>query len=357
MRLIQVVNARAEHDFLTRLRPGFLRPAACLCGLLLGAGCAPAVKQAPPPEMAAKFEAPAAVAQASPAVREAEALLSKGDAARAKQVLQASLAKQPDDARAELDLGLAHEALGETLEAEGAYRRAIALRPGLGEAHNNLALILRDQEKLDAAIQELDLAAAATPPPAGVHENLALALEDAGRMQEAEGAYSAAVREAPSNPILRANFGLFLLKTKAGDRALVELRAGLAHAQGQRAALIALGNGLRRAGKPDEAVRALREAVDAGPGPASSAVHTELALAQNAAGDAQGAKTSLEAALKLDGKNGAAHYALGSIYAQEHDLSLAKQHLAAVIALKSSPELAARAREKLAALESSKPKR
>jgi Tfp pilus assembly protein PilF len=358
MRLMQVVNARAEHDSPARLRPGSVSSAAVfLCGLLLGAGCAPAIKQAPPPDLAAKFETPAPVPQASPAVREAEALLSKGDALKAKQVLQASLATHAADARAELDLGLALEALGETPAAEAAYRRALAIQPGLGEAHNNLGLLLRDQDKMDAAIEELRLAASATPAPGGVHENLALALEDAGRSQEAEQAYTAAVREAPKNPILRANFGLFLLKAQAAERALVELRAGLEHAQGQRTALIALGNGLRRAGKPDEAVRALRQAVDAGPGPASSAVHTELALALNAAGDAQGAKAALETAITLDAKNAAAHYAVGSIYAQEHDVAKAKQHLGTVIALKTSPELAARAREKLSALETPKPKR
>ena len=344
MRLKQVVSANRKKLVLH------------LCVLMLS-GCASAPKPAAvepadlidPPPAAAKGSSKAAP-PSSTLVREAEGLLAKGDAPGAKAKFAQAVAANAADVRAQLGLGLSFEALGQPAEAEAAYRAAISAEPGFAEAHNNLGLLLRDGGNDAAAIEQLKLALAADPKLVSAQTNLALALEDAGSTEDAAAAYERAVQLAPKDALLRANRGLFLLAQKQADAALVQLRAGLAAANGDRAALLALGNGFRRAGKPDEAVRALKQAIAAGDGKPTPALLSELALAQNAAGDGAGAKASLEQALQLEPRYATAHYLLGSIEAAAGDLKAARAHYDRCIALEPKGPLAAKSKEKLAAL-------
>lgn len=290
-------------------------------------------------------------------VKEAEGLLAKGDAAGAKAKFEAALASQPEDARAQLGLGLSEEALGHGAPAERAYRRAAEIDPSLAEAHNNLGLLLRDKGDLEGAIAALRKAAEADPKLASAQANLALSLEEAGKPDEAGGAYKKALVLSSEDAMLRANYGLFLLNQGQIEAAQEELTRGLAQAKGDRAILLALGNGLRRAQKPDVAVRALREAIAAGDGKPTPALLSELSLAQNAAKDEAGAKASLEEALKLDPKYATAHYLLASLLAAEGDYKSAVLHYKRCIDLDPKSDLSRRAKEKLTAANDAAKKR
>jgi Tfp pilus assembly protein PilF len=296
----------------------------------------------PPPTAKAK-------PNSSPLVREAEQLLAKGDAQAAHDKFTQATAADANDARAQLGLGLSAEALGKPDEAERAYRAAIAADPELAEAHNNLALMLRDKGQDAAAIEELQRALQLDPTLASAQANLALAYEDAGQNDQADTAYLKAVQLAPKDALLRSNRALFLIARGRNEDALTDLRAGLASANGDRAALVALGNGFRRAGKPDEAVRALNGAISAGDGKPTPALLAELALAQVAAKQESEAKITLEKALGLDPKYATAYYLLGSIEA-ERDPKTAKKHYEKCIALEPTGPLAAKAKAKLAQL-------
>jgi Tfp pilus assembly protein PilF len=297
-----------------------------------------------PPPTAAK-----AKPKSSPLVREAEALLGKGDYAAANAKFKQAVEADAGDVRAQLGLGLSAEALGKPDEAEGAYRAAITADAGFAEAHNNLALLLRDKGDDAGAMEELQAALKADSTLASAQANLAMAYEDAGRSDEAQAAYARAVQLAPKDALLRSNRALFLLARGKPDDALTDLRAGLTAAAGDRAALVALGNGFRRAGKPDEAVRALNGALGAGDGKPTPALLSELALAQVAAKQEDDAKISLEKALGLDPKYATAYYVLGSIEA-ERDPKAAKKHYEKCIALEPNGPLAAKAKAKLAQL-------
>lgn len=338
---VRLARATARFDWLLLF---LALSAAC-------AGGAPKPQSAPPPETLIE-DAPRqqrAARPASPLVKEAEALYAKGDAQGAYEKFEAALAADADDARAYLGLGLSAEALGKREAAGRAYRKASELDPTLAEAHNNLGLLLRDDGDLEGAIAALTRALEADPKLPSAQANLALALEDAGRADDAGRAYEKAVALAPDDPMLRANYGLFLLARGRAEPAAQELLAGVARAKGDRAALLALGNGLRRAQKPDVAVRALREAIAAGDGKPTPALLSELSLAQNAAGDAAGAKASLEEALRLAPKYATAHYLLGSLLAGEGDFKAAAQHYKRCIELEPQGELSRKAREKLQA--------
>jgi Tfp pilus assembly protein PilF len=338
MRLKQVVRANLD--------------AIAICAALALTACGGA-KQRPADTSADELMGPPPSASAkppsSPLVREAEALLAKGDAQGAQAKFSEAVAADPQDVRALLGLGLCEEALGKPAEAERAYRAAIAVDAGFAEAHNNLGLLLRDKGDDASAIEELALATRADPKLASAQANLALALEDAGRSEEADAAYARAVQLSPKDALLRANRALFLIGRGRNDDALVDLRAGLAAASSDRAALVALGNGFRRAGKPDEAVRALNAALQAGDGKPTPALLSELALAQLAARDEAGARTSLEQAVALDARYATAYYLLGSLEA-DRDPTSARKHYEKCIALEPHGPLAGKAKAKLAQL-------
>ncbi len=300
--------------------------------------------------MAAPTENPRTLPKANAHVREGEGLLSKGDAKGARAKFEAAIAENPKDARAQLGLGLAQEALADYVAAERAYRAAIETDPKLAEAHNNLGLLLRDAGKDAEALEALTRAAELDPNLASAQANLALALEDAGRIAEAQAAYERAVTLTPDDAMLRANQGLFLVENGDAQGATLTLRAGLQRAKGNRAALLAIGNGLRRAAHPDEAVRALRSAIEGGDGKPTPALLSELALAQHAAGDPDGAKLSLEQAIALDPKFASAHYVLGGILASQGDLKGGAEHYKKCLELEPKGPLAAKAKEKLAAV-------
>ncbi len=283
-------------------------------------------------------------------MREGEGLLANGDEAGAKVKFVSAIREDGSDPRAQLGLGLAEEALGDLAAAESAYRKAIELDPKLAEAHNNLGLVLRDAGKDTEALTELMSAAELDPRLASAQANLALAFEDAGRIAEAREAYERAIALTPDDAMLRANQGLFLLENGDEQGATLTLRAGLQRAKGNRAALLAIGNGLRRASHPDEAVRALRSAIEAGDGQPTAALLSELALAQHAAGDGPGAQTSLEEAIVLDPKLASAHYVLAGMLAASGDLKRAAKHYQRCIELEPKGPLAARAKEKLSAV-------
>lgn len=80
----------------------------------------------------------------------------------------------------------------ESSDPEGAitaYRRALAGRPDLADAHNNLGRLLHDRGELAAAEGHYRLALCAQPGVALYWFNMGVVLEDGGRVAEAIEAY------------------------------------------------------------------------------------------------------------------------------------------------------------------------
>ncbi|HEX4455809.1 MAG TPA: tetratricopeptide repeat protein [Kofleriaceae bacterium] len=102
--------------------------------------------------------------------------------------------------------GLALEAAGELDTAMAAYGRAIAGRPDLADAYNNLGRIHHDRGELADAESLYRLAICAAGTIALYWFNLGVALEDAGRHAEAVAAYERAL--ALDNSLADAHFNL-----------------------------------------------------------------------------------------------------------------------------------------------------
>jgi Tfp pilus assembly protein PilF len=288
---------------------------------------------------------------ASPLVKQGEAKLGQNDAAGAKQLFEQALAQNPSDARAALDLGIASEQLGDVAAAESAYRTALAAKPDMTQAQTNLGALLREKGALPEAISWLEKASAAGS--AGAHQNLALTYEDQGKLDAAAKHYAEALKLQPDDVMTRANYGLLLLKQEKPQLAVRELEQARDGAKGNRPALLAIGNGLRRAGANDAALVAMENAVNTGE-PATPALLSELALAQRTAGKREQAVATLQKVIAMDAQYATAHYLLGNMLAADKNFAEAKQHYERYLKLAPTGEHAARAKERLAVIAKTK---
>ncbi len=101
------------------------------------------------------------------------------------------------------------------------------------------------------------------------------------------------------------------------QNALIELRRALPLADGDAAVLSAIGSGLRRAGDPAMAVRALNDAVEASQaeGGVPPALVAELALAEFATGSRPQAEQRLRDLLTSAPSYATSHYLLANMLA------------------------------------------
>ena len=285
---------------------------------------------------------------ATDAVREAEEHLAEGRVAEAKGLLEDAIATNSEDARAWFDLGLAQEMDQETGEAEASYRTAVRLERAFPAALNNLGLLLRSQERVDEALEFLRRAADLSPRDPATLTNFALALEESGNTSEARTAYERAVNAAPEDGRIRANYGLLLLSLGEVDAAARELVRALSRtSEDDVPSLLALGNGLRRAGRASEALVAMRRAVAAADDRATPALLSELALAERAAGERPAAEATLARALSLDADYATAHYLLANMQAGRGAFADAIRHYRRYLALEPNGAHADTARERL----------
>jgi tetratricopeptide (TPR) repeat protein len=123
---------------------------------------------------------------------------------------------------------LSHYERGLSLEptdpagARAAYERALAGRPDLADAHNNLGRLLHDAADLPGAESRYRAAIAANDAVALYHFNLGVVLEDQGRASDAIASYEAALALDPH--LADAHYNLARQLEAAGRAANDELK-------------------------------------------------------------------------------------------------------------------------------------
>ena len=85
------------------------------------------------------------------------------------------------------------EGLGRGMEAEACYRKAIALCPDHGPAHNNLGVVLMARNQAAEAVEAYRRAAALAPDSAEFRYNMGNALRKSGDFDAAIRAYREAI--------------------------------------------------------------------------------------------------------------------------------------------------------------------
>jgi predicted O-linked N-acetylglucosamine transferase (SPINDLY family) len=118
------------------------------------------------------------------------------DYAQAERRIRKSLAARPDPA-AWSNLGAALRAVGDLPGAEAAYRSALALDPGLGDARANLANLLLDQRRAADAEGLLRQVVAAGGASANAYLSLGNALYHQGKLVQAADVFRQTMAMAP----------------------------------------------------------------------------------------------------------------------------------------------------------------
>jgi Tfp pilus assembly protein PilF len=108
---------------------------------------------------------------------------------------------------------------GETAKARAAFETALALKPDLGEANNDLGALLAQGGDLDGAIGRFRAALASIPDYPDALNNLGYALLLTGGDQEARALYEKALALQPDFPEALNNLGLLLGRAGDLDRA------------------------------------------------------------------------------------------------------------------------------------------
>ena len=82
-------------------------------------------------------------------------------------------------------LGVANNGLGQTLEASKAFKKVIELNPNFPEGFNNLAIILKEEGKLEKALELSKKALLLKPKSAIFHTNIGLIYQQQGNYDKA----------------------------------------------------------------------------------------------------------------------------------------------------------------------------
>jgi hypothetical protein len=153
------------------------------------------------------------------------------------------------------------------------FTRSTALRPDLGETHNNLgtayshrAMAAAQQgnkkaadEFMRLAVEQFAEACRVTPHVPAIHVNLANSLAAAGRFDDAAAKYRELLEKEPGNPALINNYGVALYKSGKTEESIVQFRKALAIAPGmkdaQESLAVALGEKPDPAEQPPQAGR------------------------------------------------------------------------------------------------------
>jgi tetratricopeptide (TPR) repeat protein len=263
-----------------------------------------------------------------------------------------TIAKRPDNDRAQNNLANALLDAGRTSEAITHYEAALRLKPDYPEAHSNLGNALLKVGRIEESIAQCQAALKLEPDYAKAHNNLANALLEAGRIQEAVTHYMTALRLKPDDPKTHYNFGNACLKAGRIQEAIAQYEAALLLKPDDAEALYNLGNALFQADRIVEAIAQYEASLRLRPDYVDA--HTNLGNALLQAGRTPEAIVQFTAALQIkpdyaEGCNnlGAALYHAGRIQeaiAQfeaalrlKPDYADARQNLARMRALLAAP--------------------
>ncbi len=253
------------------------------------------------PEVLKELAASAEVEKLSTAsvTRLASALSWSGDRDLAITLLRGAQRAHPDDFWINSDLAHQLARTGQFDDAARYYSAAVAIRPRSAFAVRSLANALRDAGRLEDAAAMFRESLRLKPDDAHARVDLGTVLMSLGKRDEALAEFVQAKRLEPDNGMVRMAIADSLAGSGQWNEAIQELRDAVAHEPQLRRRrghhwpkwmlLDKLGVLLFKTGQVDDAVAALREAIELAP---------DFAPAHNNLGRALLAKDELSAALE-----------------------------------------------------------
>ena len=170
----------------------------------------------------------APMASIDEALTHGRALHSAGASTEALDITCQALKHDPDHVGLLINQGIFAAALGDRATAEAAYRRALALRPDLAEAWNNLGNLLSGSHGFTDAEAAYRRAIEIRPAYGRAYLNLGLLFMDLGRHEDAVNAFQSASDLMPDSPDAHGNLAAVLIKLRRCADAVSACRKALA---------------------------------------------------------------------------------------------------------------------------------
>lgn len=214
--------------------------------------------------------------------------------------------KGPDDVEALCKRGAGLQALGRVEEAVESFSRALALRPGLAEAHHCRGNALYELGRFELALEDFERAASARPDHADTHNSLGATLFTLGRFEDAERSLQHALRLDPGHAGAHYNRGLALQQLRRPEEALRHVERALQLRPDNAEACQARANLLLELGQPSAALDGYDRAVALHPRAPGGHIGRGNALLR--LGRIEQALESYDHALRIKPDNGEFHY-------------------------------------------------
>jgi len=253
--------------------------------------------------------------------------------ADAYQSLTRGDAQAHESAGAWTIVGIAAADLKQIERSLDAFRHAATLAPGNEELWLNLTRELMELSRYAEAISAVQEALVANPKSYALHLRLGAAHLAAGHYAEAEKVFRGLVSAGDPLPMGYVGLAQVLLRTGRAEEAAAEL--AIAQQKLGPNFLISYFRGLafERAGKPEQAITAFRDALKLDPNNAEA--HLSLGKTEMSAGRLGQAISELQEALRLSPNNDQARRLLSKAYTRAGDK---KQAAAFAASSAESPE-------------------
>jgi len=191
-------------------------------------------------------------------------------------IWQDVLSKQPQNARAYNNLGVALVEQGRIDQAMQCYRKALLIQPGYAGVHRNVGSVLARLGRYDEALVHYRRAVEIRPDNHEFHCSLGKLLAKLGRTDEALKCFGRALQLAPKYPLGNYEKAMLLDAQGHPDQALPYFQTALRAQPWQAAWHYNYANALRKTGRIDEAVEQYRRTVRLEPDNAPA--HNNLGL-------------------------------------------------------------------------------
>lgn len=262
----------------------------------------------------------------------AEISASKGDPEQAMEWHTKAIDLKPDHAPAYYKRGNLLKDLDRLGAALASYDQAIALDAGYANAFCNRGVVLERLHQLDAALASYNQAIALNPNDALAYYNRGAVLRELKRSEEALASYDQALAVKPDYAECYCNRGILLAELKQSDAALasynrsIEINPGLAQAYFNRGVLF---KELKRSG---EALASYDRAIEINPDYADAYCNRGVLLTELKQWNA--ARASLDRAIALKPNFADAYLSRGNLFADVNQNEMAVADFDRAVALK-----------------------
>ena len=253
----------------------------------------------------------------------AQALLNEGRIHEALEYAQRAVEVAPS-AETHRNLGIALTQAGKLQAAIEEFDLALRLKPSLADTHHNLAVALLRMGRKPEAIAQWEEALRINPDFAEAHCNLGVVLQQSGKIEDAVGHYEQALRAKPDYAETHYNLGVALVRLGRVPEAIEHWEQALRINPDYTEAHCNLGVALEQSGKIEDAIGHYEQALRIRPDLAE--VHYNLGVALVRVGRTSEAVSHWQQALRLKPDMAAAHYNLGVVLEQAGEVQEAINH-------------------------------